>query len=215
MECYVNYLLTEESLSWDTLSAYLGCVPEPHRLETYAFERDKIHSLLAQLLLQYEAMRRFGSVNVHVERTPLGKPYWPQFPDVQFSLSHTDGCVAVAVGTGAVGVDVEKIASADLRIADRFFTAREAQWIRENALRRAAFYEIWTKKEAFLKMRGTGLTASLRAFDVLGGDLAAQIETWTLSEHVLSVCCAPKADNVELRQMELRRLLSAFDEEKS
>lgn len=214
MECYVNYLLTGETLSWDALSAYLGYVAEPHRPETYAFERDKIHSLLAQLLLQYEAKRRFGSFNVRVERTPLGKPYWPQFPDVQFSLSHTDGCVAVAVGTGAVGVDVEKIASADLRIADRFFTPHEAQWVRENASQRAAFYEIWTKKEAYLKMRGTGLTASLRAFDVLDGDLAVQIETRTLSKHVLSVCCASEADNVEIREMELHRLLPAFDEEK-
>lgn len=209
MECYVNYLLTDETLSWDMLSTYLGCIPEPHRPETYAFERDKIHSLLAQLLLQYEAKRRFGSGNVRVERTPLGKPYWPQFPDVQFSLSHTDGCVAVAVGTGAVGVDVEKIASADLRIADRFFTPREAQWIRENASQRAAFYEIWTKKEAYLKMRGTGLTASLRTFDVLDRDLAAQIETRMLPAHVLSVCCAPRVDNVQFHQMELRRLLLA------
>ncbi|MGA9058584.1 MAG: 4'-phosphopantetheinyl transferase superfamily protein [Terriglobia bacterium] len=75
----------------------------------------------------------------------------------------------IAVGSGsAIGVDIEKIRPKPdfLDIARRFFPAREVQAIlavSENK-RQEAFFACWTRKEAFLKATGIGLSYPLSEF---------------------------------------------------
>ena len=42
-----------------------------------------------------------------IRLTSLGKPYFPDFPEVHFNLSHTTGAVLVALSGEPVGVDIE------------------------------------------------------------------------------------------------------------
>jgi len=77
--------------------------------------------------------------------------------------------VAVALGR-KVGVDIECL-NRDLNvleIAQRFFspTERHAIEVLPGALRRDAFFACWTRKEAFVKARGEGLSCPLDSFDV-------------------------------------------------
>ena len=44
-----------------------------------------------------------------IRLTSLGKPYFPDFPEVHFNLSHTTGAVLVALSGEPVGVDIEHI----------------------------------------------------------------------------------------------------------
>jgi 4'-phosphopantetheinyl transferase len=69
-----------------------------------------------------------------------------------------------------VGVDVERIRpmrDAD-RIAERFFSAREAEAFCKvpPAEQDAAFFSLWTRKEAWLKATGDGISESLSKFEV-------------------------------------------------
>lgn len=86
--------------------------------------------------------------------------------DVRFNLSHSGGVALVAVALGReVGVDVERIRedAAGERLAERFFAPAEAAALRTIPARQRApaFFACWTRKEAYLKARGVGLTFGL------------------------------------------------------
>lgn len=100
-----------------------------------------------------------------------GKPLLDGPSDLRFNVSHTDGLALLAfVRKRQIGVDVEKINPAPdvRRLAERFFSVAERR-----ALERlsgdelhAAFFRCWTRKEAYVKARGEGLSLPLHQFDV-------------------------------------------------
>jgi 4'-phosphopantetheinyl transferase len=69
-----------------------------------------------------------------------------------------------------VGIDLERIRSdlAVAEIAERFFSRREVAMLRAlpTEEQREAFFRTWTRKEAYLKARGEGLSVPLDQFDV-------------------------------------------------
>ena len=48
------------------------------------------------------------------------------------------------------------------------------------------FFEVWTKKEAFLKYKGTGITAGLDSVNVF--DCYPNIKTFYFEDYIISVC---------------------------
>src|SRR5882757_670692 len=107
------------------------------------------------------------------EYDEFGKP--SLIPDqglpLQFNVSHSGDLILIAIAIGrAVGVDVERIRT-DLdpdSIAARFFSAGERKILASLAgpARYQAFFTCWTRKEAYLKARGVGLSLPLDQFDV-------------------------------------------------
>jgi 4'-phosphopantetheinyl transferase len=91
---------------------------------------------------------------------------------LHFNLSHSQEVALVAVALDRqVGVDVEKIAPKvvdDIGIAESLFTPGEAEVIRGASaeMRAELFYRFWTRKEAFLKGCGVGLSDSMNQFEV-------------------------------------------------
>lgn len=91
--------------------------------------------------------------------------------DLRFNVSHSRGLGMLAVASGReVGVDVEtrgEVADS-MAIARRFFAPREQQDLSEvpEELRQQAFLRCWTRKEAYVKALGAGLSCSLRSFAV-------------------------------------------------
>ena len=83
---------------------------------------------------------------------------------LHFNLAHTEGLVAMAVCRHArVGIDVEKMGRAPLAVAERYFSAVEAEQLRALPADAQArrFVRLWTLKEAYLKAIGTGLAGGL------------------------------------------------------
>jgi len=92
-----------------------------------------------------------------------GKPGLAERPEPCFNLSHSESKGIAAVLRGArIGVDLEftREGRAFMDLADRFFSQAESAALRALApeARPAAFYRAWTRKEAYLKAWGTGLT---------------------------------------------------------
>lgn len=88
-------------------------------------------------------------------RAPNDKPYFKDYPDIRFSLSHSGDVIVLAMGKTEVGVDIEQVKPRDyLSIANRHFSAAEVAQI--NSLE--DFLSLWTKKEAYLKLTGEGLS---------------------------------------------------------
>jgi 4'-phosphopantetheinyl transferase len=149
---------------------------ETARANRFHFEKDRIHfarcraalrGLLADYLLIPAAEIRF-------EYQAGGKPYLAvdQNPRaLQFNVSHSANMALIAVGSEhRLGVDIERIRDDvdTVSLAERFFSGRERDGLRglPNSLRVTGFYACWTRKEAFLKATGDGLSFPLGDFSV-------------------------------------------------
>ncbi len=101
---------------------------------------------------------------VRFAKSQAGKPHLIQGAGesgLRFNLSRTDGRAALALTKGRdIGVDIERITDRGLSdVAARALAAPELAYFRAlpEADRRAAFFTIWARKEAFLKALGEGL----------------------------------------------------------
>lgn len=102
-----------------------------------------------------------------------GKPYLPGGP--QLSLSHTRGAVAAAIGTGPVGVDVERIRPIRADLPRRVLSPAEYGWFQARGQRPGDFFTLWTLKESYYKYLGTGLRGCPN-----GTEFYLEGETWHL-----------------------------------
>ncbi len=131
------------------------------------------HLSLRQILHRYTAVPpdalRFGCGE-------SGKPFLKNdggTGPVSFNLSHSGELAVVAVGRiSEIGVDVEQIRPMPdwEAIATTVFHPAETEWVRAAAAdkRTEAFFHVWTAKEAYVKVCGTGLAHPLDSFAVVG-----------------------------------------------
>lgn len=90
---------------------------------------------------------------------------------LQFNVSHSGQMAAIAITRGrSVGIDIEKLRDdfAVEEIAQRFFSQAENDMLMNvpPELKVRAFFNCWTRKEAFVKAKGEGLSLPLNQFDV-------------------------------------------------
>lgn len=99
-----------------------------------------------------------------------GKPLLPAHAGVHFNLSHSGDRALIAMTRLApVGVDLELHKEIEVEaVGRRTFSAAEYEGLLAlpQEERYAAFFRIWTRKEAVVKARGTGFGADLKGFDV-------------------------------------------------
>jgi 4'-phosphopantetheinyl transferase len=150
---------------------------ERDRADRFHFERDRRRYTIAHARLREALSACCGAPPEAVSfgAAEGGKPFLldgARPSPWQFNLSHSGDLALIAVAWKCeIGVDLERV---DARVevmalAERFFAPPERAWLRarpENA-QPASFYQLWTCKEAVLKMLGSGLRAPLDAFAVL------------------------------------------------
>jgi len=158
-----------------TLERFRGTL-EPDELDRagrFHFEKHRRHFIVARGFLRSVVAR-------YVETLPealrfaygvYGKPDLASEHNLRFNLSHSNEVALLAVTLDAeLGVDVEHIRAdfASEDIARRFFSRAEVETF--NALapeqRVEAFFRCWTRKEAYIKAIGKGLSQALDEFDV-------------------------------------------------
>lgn len=176
------------------------------RAAKYHFAKDQVRFVVGRGALR-SVLGRYLSVlpgSLQFHYGPHGKPSLAaEFAGggLDFNISHSHSLALFALARGrALGVDLEQLrADADMRqIAKRFFSASEVSALcgLPAAQQPRAFFDCWTRKEAYVKARGEGLSFSLAEFDVslrpdepaallrVRGD-AREAEGWTL--HSLDV----------------------------
>jgi 4'-phosphopantetheinyl transferase len=112
---------------------------------------------------------------------PHGKPALAGRPDLHFNVSHSGALALIGISARRpVGVDIERVRTDidDLALAEAFFCTAEHRFLDslDDAARRAAFYRIWTCKEAVLKALGRGITENLKDFRVRLGQNGVDLE---------------------------------------
>ncbi len=146
---------------------------ERERAARFHFRRDAMRWIVARATLRDVLGHCVGTDPAAIAFTygEKGKPALAGSTDIQFSVAHSAQVAAYAVTIGApVGVDVEWLRPLDQleTIAERTFSRRECEVLRALPveLRRAGFFNCWTRKEAYVKALGEGLSYPLQQFSV-------------------------------------------------
>jgi 4'-phosphopantetheinyl transferase len=158
---------------------------EIERADRFHFRKDSDQYVLARGLLR-EILSRYRGIHPGELRFCYGAYGKPALAterddDLAFSLSHAHEAVVYAVTRGReVGVDLEYVSGDidDRALAERCFSSCEASMLGllPSNLRQKAFLTCWTRKEAYIKARGEGLSLALQSFDVLAqGDPAPRL----------------------------------------
>jgi 4'-phosphopantetheinyl transferase len=105
--------------------------------------------------------------DLHVEVAEGGKPFFANVADLHFNVSHSGGHLSVAFSGAPMGLDLEKKGRKGdfVAIAKRFFHPEE--WARVEEGGDGVFLEVWTAKEAILKLVGKGIAGGLQVARVL------------------------------------------------
>ena len=149
---------------------------ERARANRFHFDKHRRHFVVARGFLR-ALLARYLDTSPEAVRFaygPYGKPVLNgeyRESALRFNASHSgDWAVYAFVQDHEVGIDVEHIKEdlATEGIAERFFSASEVQTL--NALpdeeKPPAFFRCWTRKEAYIKAIGSGLSHPLDTFDV-------------------------------------------------
>jgi 4'-phosphopantetheinyl transferase len=149
---------------------------ERQRAARFARERDRRRFIAARALLRQLLATRLGAAAESIEliTNAFGKPALARnsgAPDLRFNLSHCGDLAVYAFAEAReVGVDIEAVRALDDAdaIAARSFSKSEYQAYRAlpERERPLGFFYGWTRKEAFVKARGSGLSQPLDGFDV-------------------------------------------------
>lgn len=181
---------------------------ERARAGRFYFQKDREHFIIARGVLR-DILGRYLDVSpgrLRFGYNSYGKPALNgehAGGALRFNLSHSHGLALYAVTSGReVGVDLERVRAdlADESIAEHYFSPPEVAALRALPphLRVEAFFNCWTRKEAYIKARGEGLSLPLDRFAVSAtpGEPARllsvegapqEVSRWSLRE----LSCAP------------------------
>ena len=170
----VDIYWTDLDRESSTLPWFLGTLShdERERAARYRWERDR-----RRYIVRRGVLRELLSLYLHcppaairLSSNPFGKPEI-EAAALRFNLSHSQDVALYVIASGLeVGCDIEwrdpQLASPG--IAEQFFSQREiaAMQVLGPARWAEGFFNCWTRKEAYLKARGCGLSIRLDSFDV-------------------------------------------------
>ena len=102
------------------------------------------------------------------EDDDVGRPFLPGQPYF-ISLSHSGGYAAAAAADVPVGIDLQELRDVSDRTLRRFYSPAEQCWIGAGD-RRSRSIRLWTMKEAYGKLLGTGILGGSRFSATFSGD---------------------------------------------
>jgi 4'-phosphopantetheinyl transferase len=194
--------LTCQALRVEELTRFLA-EDERDRAKRFHFDRDRNRFIIAHSALRIILGKYLNSdpARIRFNYSAYGKPELAeefQASGIEFNLSHSHDLALIAVTRHRqIGIDLELIRPgfANEKIAEHFFSPQEVHSLRalERDKQDEAFFNCWTRKEAYIKARGEGLSIPLDEFDVslAPGEPAAllkirgspeEVDRWTLCE---------------------------------
>ncbi|WP_273450519.1 4'-phosphopantetheinyl transferase family protein [Streptococcus ferus] len=159
------------------------------KINKFLQAEDKICALFTELLMRYvisdELKIKFDEIVF--EKTKHGKLFLKGFPDYYFSVSHSGQKIVFVSDNTPIGIDIEQLKTTrDYENITSFFHPSEQSFVMHR-LTDANFLKIWTSKEAYVKLIGTGITGDFSQFSVLSRKIGKLIVTINLNNYVLSV----------------------------
>lgn len=185
------------------LARRLAVLDATERARTLTFRSERVRDryiaargLLREILARYV---NTASDRIAFQCNAYGKPALSgayAATDLRFNLSHSGAVALYAIAIDRdVGVDIEQVSTAlsQEHIAEQFFSRFEVEALRALPphVQQQAFFACWTRKEAFVKARGLGLSLPLSRFSVnltpnqparlLDADPPSELERWSMT----------------------------------
>ena len=138
---------------------------EPQRVTIYSAAYDRSPGASHRLLRQAAQLYAPGLAEPALASGAHGKPYFPDAPQLQFSISHSGAYWLCAFSAAPVGLDVQQHRACQKQaLARRFFSPAECAFLERTAY--VPFFDLWCAKESYLKYLGRGLRVPLDSFCV-------------------------------------------------
>ena len=130
---------------------------EPQRVTIYSAAYDRSPGASHRLLRQAAQLYAPGLTEPALASDEHGKPYFPDAPQLHFSISHSGERWLCAFSDAPVGLDVQQHRACQMQaLARRFFAPAEQKFLEQTAY--APFFDLWCAKESYLKYTGEGLS---------------------------------------------------------
>ncbi|HJT55558.1 MAG TPA: 4'-phosphopantetheinyl transferase superfamily protein [Ktedonobacteraceae bacterium] len=196
------------------------------RARRFHFAKDRTHFIAARGMLRAILGRYLTREpqSLSFAYNDYGKPSLDK-GDLSFNLTHAHGMALYAITRHrAIGVDVEYV-QREMEwesIAVHFFSPYEVNMLKAVSpdMQPIAFFNCWTRKEAYIKARGMGLSLALNSFDVslTPGEPAALLDireegqdvaNWSLynlhpgSDYIAAVVVEGQASSLQCWQCDL------------
>lgn len=142
------------------------------RVNKFRFPEDKKRTVAGEMLAKKAIAENSDAEieNIVFCKNEFGKPYIKDL-NVEFNISHSGNMVVCVADNSPVGIDIEKVREIKLNTIKKILNEDELQYVFDNnpvnkdnekmlspdISRR--FFEIWTKKEAFVKKQGRSIFA--------------------------------------------------------
>lgn len=167
-----SYLFDISSLDEESFNKLLLGVKKYRRekIDKLSLKSSKYLSLGVELLIK-KACEDFGIdyLNEEIVIGEYGKPYFKN-SKYFFNTSHSGKYALCVISDVEVGCDIEEIKDYKERVAQRFFTEKENNYLKITHDKVGLFYRFWTLKESYIKCIGKGFGMSLQDFELDNND---------------------------------------------
>ncbi|MBS4535925.1 4'-phosphopantetheinyl transferase superfamily protein [Clostridium sp. D2Q-14] len=158
-----------DSISDESLKAMLSLMPLERKIKAsrYKRKRDKklcIISYMLFILAMEKGFNIYGPYDFLFNEN--GKPFLKYFPELYFNISHCKIGVTCAIAKEKIGVDIQDMIPFNIRLAESICSENELRLINNSIDKDLELTKIWTIKESYFKMLGTGLIEPLGNLDI-------------------------------------------------
>lgn len=215
-------------------NSFMSLLGKIERLSVERTQKEKniIEKILGWIMCRMEVSLRYGvhPADIQIDFHEKGKPFFPDFPDFKFNITHGGNIIAVAFCDDCeVGIDTESIdRKVNPMIAERYFTPTETKSLQKITpqQRPHALLNLWTIKEAYLKMTGDGLSKPLNSFEIQHIENEIKIyENQTLQnctifqdetdqKHIITVCVKNNENNFLLNRQNMKSIINFVEKNK-
>ncbi|MGI6751214.1 MAG: 4'-phosphopantetheinyl transferase family protein [Anaerovoracaceae bacterium] len=177
------------------------------KMDTDLSKSEKLH-LAANLYLKEKSCPPTDVKTVH--KNKWGKPYFPNSPQVNFSISHSGDYWICGFSQAPLGLDLQEHRKGDYaRLSQRFFHPLEDIFLKGGNYE--DFFSLWTAKESYVKYIGTGFIKESSSFSVIDNEsliAMGKMERVTFKHLTFiagySLCvCSKRIDEVKISSLSL------------
>ena len=149
------------------------------------YKKSDLSPIAYKFLNEFAKLELGLNSDVILEINKAKKPYFVEYENLKFNISHCENLITIAISDTEIGIDAEMIRNINFNIINRF-SGEEKAYIEEDPQKR--FFEIWTKKEAFAKYKGDGIKKGFSSFNILNPVISGLLKTFYFDEYIVSVC---------------------------
>ena len=150
--------------------------------------REAVHELL---MIELTNLYIDSTNEITIKKGKYGKPYAVVSRIIEYNISYTTGAGVIALCENRpIGVDIECVGEIHQEILERCYHEKERCYIlngKEKNKMTRRFYEIWTKKEAYVKYLGVGINKNFATLNVLDESIANKFQTVCIENCILTV----------------------------